>query len=299
VTNPATEMEKAVEVAQMNKQQVEYNSPRLTLRQKLVKIYEEIDHIEKKGDNKKQGYKFVRSADVLREIRGAFAKFGVYAEINDIDLLGTYDIATNSGGKMHTAMVKVKIQLHDTESDEKVNAVGLGDGADSGDKGVYKAQTGAVKNALKNAFLIPDEADPEADESVDEATTAKPAPKPQPARVSSTVAVNTPAAGTPYPEPQTVQLADGPLPTDEEMVEIRKQFQALSEKLAAAGLKASRNRPVPIKLKEYLLKYVGQSDVPKVSKMQWDQFFTAVSHYEGVTGGVSELINLIDPKETK
>ena len=43
-------------------------------------------------------------------------------------------------------------------------------GCDNNDKAAYKAQTGALKYALKNAFLIPDEADPEADESVDRAS---------------------------------------------------------------------------------------------------------------------------------
>ena len=78
---------------------------------------------------------------------------------------------------MHTATVKATIVFHDLDFNEKLTASGLGDGADSGDKGIYKAQTGALKNALRNAFLLPDEADPEADEEVDKATkVSKPTP---------------------------------------------------------------------------------------------------------------------------
>ncbi len=142
---------------------------KLNLRQKLVKVYTMIDHVEKSGRNTKQNYNFVKAADVLRSVRDAFATLGIYAETN-YELLGTYDIKTNSGGNMHTATVKATIVLHDCDSPETMTISGLGDGADSGDKGIYKAMTGATKNALRNGSLMPDEADPEADQQVDQYT---------------------------------------------------------------------------------------------------------------------------------
>lgn len=142
---------------------------KLNLRQKLASVYTKLDHVEKSGTNTKQNYKFVRAADMLRAMRNAFAELGIYAETN-YELLGTYDIKTNSGGIMHTATVKATIKLHDCDSDETKTISGLGDGADNGDKGIFKAQTGATKNALRNGSLMPDEADPEADEDVDRQT---------------------------------------------------------------------------------------------------------------------------------
>lgn len=152
------------------------DTPKLNLRQKLVEIYKELDHVDKAGENTKQHYFFVRAADVMRPVRDVFAKYGIYAEPN-VEYLGFYDIKTNSGGNMHTAIVKVTIKLYDTDSDETKTISGLGDGADSGDKGIYKAQTGAIKNALRNGLLIPDEGDPnggdpEADQNVDNNTSA-------------------------------------------------------------------------------------------------------------------------------
>ena len=148
----------------------------MNLREKLHAIYEEIDHVEKAGKNDAQKYKYVKSADVLRVIRESLYKNRVYAETN-FEMLGSYDINTRSGSIMHTATVKATIVFHDLDFNEKLTASGLGDGADSGDKGIYKAQTGALKNALRNAFLLPDEADPEADEEVDKATkVSKPTP---------------------------------------------------------------------------------------------------------------------------
>ena len=155
------------------------DTPKLNLRQKLIQVYRDIDHVEKAGRNSKQNYNFVRAADVLRAVRNSFAALGIYAETN-YDLLGTYDIKTNSGGIMHTATVKATIKLYDTDSDETKTISGLGDGADSGDKGIFKAQTGATKNALRNGTLLPDEADPEADQSVDENTSDKDRFEPEP-----------------------------------------------------------------------------------------------------------------------
>lgn len=151
------------------------DTPKLNLRQKLIQVYNEIDHVEKSGHNEKQKYWFVKAADVLRVIRAAFAKYGIYAQTN-YEQIGTYDIKTNSGGNMHTATVRATIVLFDADSSETMVLSGLGDGADGGDKGIYKAQTGATKNALRNGFLLPDEADsdPEGDPDVDRRTSFAP-----------------------------------------------------------------------------------------------------------------------------
>jgi hypothetical protein len=204
------------------------DKPKLNLRQKLVQIYKNLDHVAKAGENKKQGYNFVRAADVLRAIRDEFATLGIYAETN-FEYLGSYDIKTNSGGNMHTATVKATLKLYDCDSDETKVISGLGDGADGGDKGIYKAQTGAVKNALRNGTLLPDEGDPnggdpEGDQNVDEQTTgnyshnssttaipdfheaqhASPKPNPAPKAQKPTEAPKTaPVKPEPVPLPQT------------------------------------------------------------------------------------------------
>ena len=142
----------------------------MTLKEKLVKIYEAIDHIEKKGHNKAQGYFYIRSADVTHAIRKQLAELKVYAEINFEFIGDSYTIARakDKDAPFSAVNVRCSIIFRDLESDEILSASGLGSGADGGDKAAYKAQTGALKYALKNAFLVPDEADPEADESVDE-----------------------------------------------------------------------------------------------------------------------------------
>jgi hypothetical protein len=141
----------------------------MSLLEKLNKIYDAIDHIDKKGRNKSQGYDYIRSVDVTREIRKQFIEQKIYAEI-DFDFVGLpYTIAREKAPNAPFAAVNVKCiaTFHDLESKDVARGSGLGTGADLGDKAAYKAQTGALKYALKNSFLIPDEADPEADESTD------------------------------------------------------------------------------------------------------------------------------------
>ena len=259
---------------------------KLNLRQKLASVYKNIEFIEKAGDNSSQHYKYVRAADVLRAIRKAFADVGVYAQTN-FELLGTYDIPTNRGGNMHTATVKATITFFDLDSDETKTVSGLGDGADSGDKGIYKAQTGAVKNALRNAFLVPDEADPEADASVDEATS-EPAAKPLPAKprvrehweaednqqAQSKVAENAQEPRQSHHCLQTKPANKGPLPDDKQLEEYGKKLAALTEKLQKeGGLKQSRGLHVKRKVFNYLKFVTSQEEFKDISIAQYETFF--------------------------
>jgi hypothetical protein len=287
----------------------------LNLRQKLVQVYSMIDHVEKAGRNSKQNYNFVRAADVLRSVRDAFAQLGIYAETN-YELLGTYDIKTNSGGVMHTATVKATIVLHDCDSPETMTITGLGDGADGGDKGIYKAQTGATKNALRNGALMPDEADPEADAAVDEYTDYRgteaakyshpvsttempdfqdarheaPASNPTP-RVQKPAEVPAPPPPPPVPvekqnqgpavPPERGDAWEGPevskLPTEPEMAAYRERFTQLANELSTHGkLTASKGLKLNTKLLVFFLQITKADAAKNVTVQGWDGFFQRV-----------------------
>lgn len=321
----------AVEKYRRNKENKMTDTPRMNLRQKLVEVYKRVDHVDKAGRNDKQKYDFVRAADVLRAIRKAFADLGIYAETN-YDTLGSYDIKTNSGGTMHTAMVKATIKLYDTDSDETKTISGLGDGADSGDKGVYKAQTGATKNALRNGTLLPDEADPEADTRVDDSVAEQNYPHiyssdPIPASDHHQVQFfdaggppNVHPAPTPQKPPDTaheVQLpapvvqgdayeppVDHIPPTEEQLAQYRTKFRALGDELSANGkLTASRGLPVARKLLVFLLSITKAADANSISGVQWDDFFARAEAIKVKENGLIALANQvnkangIEPKE--
>lgn len=261
----------------------------MTLREKLVNVYEKIDHIEKAGDNQRQGYSYVRAADVLHAIRKAFSELGIYAQTN-YELLGTYDIKTNKGGVMHAATVKVSIVLYDADSTETIAVSGLGDGADSGDKGIYKAQTGATKNALRNAFLIPDEADPEADERVDERVDEQvgaesnydnQARKPTNTKLQYDETADRlgpdmaeDAGVEPFIGNESFPANDGKLPNEKELANYGEQMRTLANKLAAeGGLKAKRGLPINRQVLGYLSTCTGTEDYKQISVVQFDTFF--------------------------
>lgn len=143
----------------------------MTLKEKLHKIYETVDAVEKAGYNVAQKYKYVKASDMTRLIREQFTALKIYAEINFDFVGGPFTIARSKDkdAPFTAVLVKCSIVFHDLDSLGTLTSSGLGTGCDTNDKAAYKAQTGALKYALKNAFLVPDDGDqPEADESVDE-----------------------------------------------------------------------------------------------------------------------------------
>jgi hypothetical protein len=338
ITDTQEWIEEQVRKAIGTKEKKMTDTPKLNLRQKMIQIYSELDHVGKYGENTKQKYNFVRAADVMRPVRDAFAKYGVYAEPN-YELLGTYDIKTNSGGNMHAATIKVTIVLHDADSDETLTISGLGDGADGGDKGIYKAMTGATKNALRNGLLLPDEADPsggdpEADTNVDDRTTEpyshnsfttdlpdyqeahhaaptpnpapkaqkpveRPVPQDEPIQPPAAAPENVPGKGDAYEEPEV-----GTLPTEEELVAYRKRFTDLSNELSTHGkLTASKGLKLNTKLLVFFLSIVKADAAKNVTTKQWDNFFertsAAIENPEVGLIGLTKLINKANGLEPK
>lgn len=286
----------------------------MTLVQKLIQVYEQIDHIEKMGQNKNQNYNYVRAVDMVRAVRKSLMSLGVYAEVNFINER-QYTVAREKAPNAPFTAVDVRctVVFHDSESGETLTASGLGTGADTGDKAIYKAQTGATKYALRNAFLIPDEAgDPEADPTVDEVPDfqdARRAPEPAPAARPTkaaprptTAATATPAAPTSIqPALSTVTPASASnaatspstmanaksveapisvegskeLPTEDQMNGYRVLFSQLGDELSLKGkLKAGgKGKRINLKILAYLLQVVNAPSAERVTVGQWDQFF--------------------------
>ena len=281
----------------------------MTLIQKLVSVYEKIDHIDKTGHNKNQNYDFVRAADMVRAVRKALFELGVYAEVNFTNER-QYTIPREKAPNAPFAAVDVRcdIVFHDSESTDTIHASGLGTGADTGDKAIYKAMTGAIKYGLRSAFLVPDEADPEADEAVDERpapssyedlqnSPPRPlplfAPKPQPGR-SNTAASSTPSQTSTAPAPAaaaplTTSGVQGALPTDAQFAAYRVRFKKLGDELSLAGLKASGGVPSAIKLKVFMLQVASVNDPKELSIQQWEKFFALASETPA-----SEFIKIIN-----
>ena len=158
-------------------------APKLSLIGKLCRIMAAVDHIEKKGRNKEQGYDFVRESDVKAELRSLFAKENVWPS-PDVEDASYVEFPTKSGGVMHFCRLKVRITFEDGDSGETRSCRVMGEAMDSGDKASNKALTAAVKVALLQSMLIPTGDDTEND----------PKPEKHAARPQATAPASAPAS---------------------------------------------------------------------------------------------------------
>lgn len=307
---------------------------KLSLKEKLWQIYATVEGIEKRGYNKAQSYWYLMASDVTKAVREQLTALRVYAEIN-FDFVGeSYTIARakDPNAPFTAERVKCTIVFHDLDSADILASSGLGTGADTGDKAAYKAQTGALKYALKNAVLAPDDehADPEADEQIDEggepdfqsarreqpkpskqktekpaqAKAAAPAEPPAKNETKPTPASSTaPAASTkpakPAAAPSTTSAAPAAvldvLPTEEQLTKYRAQFSKLGDDLSTEGkLKASRGLPVNRKLLVFLLHVTQAPDPKDILVGQWEDFFRRVEGIRAQGGGLIALAKKVN-----
>lgn len=198
------------------------------LRQKLALIRRTIPNIEKLGENKSQKYNYARAEDICGEIGDAMAHLNI-SMVPDSIRIDAHEVLSvkrddNSIRLDVHVLLTVTYLIIDGDSDEKIRAVGAGEGRDSGDKAVPKALTCAKKYALSQALTLrigeDSEADPAADaqrQAVTPANGGAPAPAqpatppvrpvpapPPPAQPSSGAQPYTPprATGAPISERQ-------------------------------------------------------------------------------------------------
>lgn len=156
------------------------------LAKKLAEVTAAIDWLPKEGTanvTQTQSFKYVPAEVVYSKVRAELAKRKIAQSvgINDIEHLPF----TTSGGKPSMlTTIKGDLSFTDGETGEVISVPFVGTGADSQDRGAYKAITGGLRDALKANFLIPTGDDPEATAHEGEeraAATPKPAstgPKP-------------------------------------------------------------------------------------------------------------------------
>jgi hypothetical protein len=151
------------------------------LAKKLLKVLEAVENIEKSGRNTKQGYNFVRATDLMDKVRKEFVTHGIQPTMSS-RATDRFESKANSGATIWYAGVETSYSFIDTDTGFELGPfTSVGWGQDTGDKGIYKAITGAMKYALRGFFLVPD-VDPEEDTGPEEGDG-----KPQQARRQTNV----------------------------------------------------------------------------------------------------------------
>lgn len=115
-------------------------------------VMSEVDYVQKKGENDFHGYKYATEADVLDRLRPAMVKHGLVL-IPSIQQVSSVDENGNTTISIHYTLAHISGAVWPTP----VIAAGCGNDKNKngvGDKGLYKAITGANKYMLFKLFQI-------------------------------------------------------------------------------------------------------------------------------------------------
>lgn len=127
---------------------------------KLSLIMGEIGIIEKDKTNEFHKYKYASEFAIKKALQPLLVKYKVLFTVG-VTKVANELITDVKGGQNMVTNIEIGWTFTDTESGEQFSGVFAGSGADKGDKGLYKAITGAIKYVLTSTFLIPTGDDPE------------------------------------------------------------------------------------------------------------------------------------------
>jgi len=183
--------------------------------QALNNIMKDVSYVQKSSKNEFHNYKYASEASLLESLRPAMIKHGLTL----IPSVGNVSPIDQHGNTMLT----VEYTLAHTSGEiwpDKIVAVGCGNDRSKsgsvGDKGVYKALTGANKYLLFKLFQIETGDDPEKDEAAPPAQDAV-----QTTKNNTTPSNDKKLAETNKPKPksgpQPIKYADGFTPSGEDV----------------------------------------------------------------------------------
>ena len=127
---------------------------------KLYNVQLDIQKMEKDGRNTFQNYNYLSETQITLKIKQLLDKHGlIFSHSSRITNILPFKSA--KGVQNFLTNILVDYSFYDIVSGEKIRGKVAGQGTDSGDKGVYKAITGAIKYIYMKNFLIPTGDDPE------------------------------------------------------------------------------------------------------------------------------------------
>jgi hypothetical protein len=129
------------------------------LYQKFLAVQQQLKPLEKSGKNDFHRYAYATASDVLEPVREVCNASGLILFASVID----------SRVEQGRAWVNVRLTCADPETGESIECLAAGYAEDwsykenkpTGDKSIYKAETGAIKYAVRLMFCLPSEDDPE------------------------------------------------------------------------------------------------------------------------------------------
>ena len=153
---------------------------RAQLYKKIATVTAAVSRIPKNGENTFHRYKYATESDITDGLRDLLAENGL-AFLPPSVISWERSETTKKDGNRGDDLTRVQLQfgLACADTGEVFSAFFWGEGQDGGDKGFYKAYTGAVKYFLMKTFLIATGDDPEQDQHQQRPAAARPqAPTP-------------------------------------------------------------------------------------------------------------------------
>lgn len=121
----------------------------------MVAIMRDVDAIKKSKKNQQQGFMFRGIDDMMNSLHDLFAKHGVFI-IPEVKGFEVKEKPTKNGGVNYVTHTTITFKFV-AEDGSFVEITNVGEAMDSGDKGMNKTMSIALKYALMQAFLIPTE----------------------------------------------------------------------------------------------------------------------------------------------
>lgn len=138
---------------------------------KIANILKETKAITKSEKNQQQGFKFRGIDNVMNELHELFAKNEVFI-LQEVKEFSTENRPTKSGGTNTFTRATIAFKYMTTDG-SFVETVNVGEAMDSGDKGMNKAMSIALKYSLLQMLLIPTEEQKDPDSVTPEETDFK------------------------------------------------------------------------------------------------------------------------------
>lgn len=163
------------------------------LQKAKLAVMKQVGYVQKSARMQGGGgnYTYARESDFIAAIRPAMIEAGLTLVPSATEVIH-HEVFTTSGNKTsHRVIVRRVFKLvHESGEQEEID--GIGEGTDFGDKASYKAMTGALKYALRQAFLIETGDDPDDSSSEQyERETPRNNPSPSPSPFTAQTAIST------------------------------------------------------------------------------------------------------------
>ena len=143
----------------------------------------EFGTVGKSGANTFDGYDYAKLEDYVDVVQAVMQKHGLSLIVGTTQQFQIETRQTKKGGQEYVVGVALEGMILHT-SGQWVGVASQGQGQDRGDKGIYKAITGARKYLLASAFGLKTGDDPENDTRQPDAPAAIPQPTGSPSNVS-------------------------------------------------------------------------------------------------------------------